>query len=93
MTRFRARPLVIEAWPWYPGREVPGVFVQDPYRRHLEVMESPLPPGLPVRHFVVTADHRLVYLEPGDWVVPEADGVHHRVIKPDEMASGYDPID
>jgi hypothetical protein len=93
MTRFRARPLVIEAWPWYPGREVPGVFVEDPYRREGGAMEPDLPPGLPARHFVVTADHRRVYLEPGDWVVPESDGVHHRVIRPGAMASGYDPID
>jgi hypothetical protein len=84
---------VIEAWPWYPGREVPGVFVEDPYRREPDMPGPDLPPGLPVRHFVVTAGRRLVYLEPGDWVVAEPDGMHHRVIGPDEMASGYDPID
>jgi hypothetical protein len=76
MTRFRARPRVIEAWPWYPGRSVPGV--------------GETAGG---RSYVVTIHRQRVYLEPGDWVVPESDGVHHRVIKPDEMASGYDPID
>jgi hypothetical protein len=90
--RFRTRPRRIEAEQWFQGKEVPGVFVEDPYRREGGVQEPDLPPGLPVRHFVVTIHRQRVYLEPGDWVVPESDGIHHYPIKPDEMVKRYEPI-
>jgi hypothetical protein len=93
MTRFRSRPREIEAEPWYPGREVPGVFVEEVYatiggRGHGEQTFRQ-----PDRSYVVTIHGQRAYLAPGDWVVREEDGVHHRVIKPDEMAARYDPID
>jgi hypothetical protein len=85
--RFRSKPREIEATQWFPGREIPGVIVDDPYRRNPEAQAPEQ------RYFVVTIHRQAVRLEPGDWVVPESDGEHHYPIKPDEMAARYDPID
>jgi hypothetical protein len=42
--------------------------------------------------YVVTIHGQRAYLAPGDWVVPESDGVHNYPIKSYEMAARYDPI-
>jgi hypothetical protein len=91
--RFRTKVREIEAEQWFPGKEVPGVFVEDPYRRELEVMEPDLPLGLPVRHFVVTIHRQRAYLDPGDWVVPESDGKHHDIVKDAIFQANYEAVE
>jgi hypothetical protein len=93
MPRFRSKPREVEAIQWFPGTDVPGVFVEDPYRRELEVMEPDLPPGLPVRYFVVTIHRQRAYLEPGDWVVTEPDGKRHYPVKDEIFRETYTPVE
>jgi hypothetical protein len=92
MARFRREPTFIDAEQWFPGRAVAGVFVDDPARADpgnaWPVDQAP--PTAP-RHFVVTAHRQRVYLEPGDWVIAEPDGVHHYPCKPDIFRAIYKP--
>jgi hypothetical protein len=76
--RFRSKVREIEAEQWFPGKQIPGVSVEDPYRREGWAQDPGPPPGLPTRHFVVTIHRQRAYLDPGDWVVPESDGEHHQ---------------
>lgn len=44
------------------------------------------------RHYVMTAHAQIVYLEVGDWVVPEKNGRGYYPIKPDIFKTICDPI-
>lgn len=35
------------------------------------------------RSYVMTIHKQKVYLEPGDWILPEGDGIHYYPVKPD----------
>lgn len=79
MQRFRKKPVVITAEQWFPGKAVEGV---------REPVEGELP-----GHYVTTAHNQIVFLEPGDWIVPEPDGRGYYPIKPDIFAATYDPVE
>jgi hypothetical protein len=56
---------------------------------------SPLPDGVMADGdccYVKTAHGQLVYLEPGDWIVPELNGRGHYPIKDDIMKQTYEAI-
>lgn len=93
MPRYVRRSDIVEAVRWYPGRDVPGVFVEDPRNRDAETDEADPSPDLPVRHFVVSMWHQRVYLKPGDYVIAEADGRHHYRCAADAFAEEFEPID
>ncbi|GAG12165.1 unnamed protein product, partial [marine sediment metagenome] len=44
-------------------------------------------------HYVVTIHDQKVYLEPGDWIIAEPDGVHFYPCKPDIFEATYDAVD
>lgn len=44
------------------------------------------------RAYVVTVHQQKVYLEPGDWILPEPDGEHFYPVKPDIFAATYEPV-
>jgi hypothetical protein len=44
------------------------------------------------RAYVVTIHQQKVYLEPGDWILPEPDGEHFYPVKPDIFAATYEPV-
>ena len=44
------------------------------------------------RSYVVTAHEQKVYLERGDWVVQEPDGIHHYPIKDTIFKQRYRPV-
>jgi hypothetical protein len=79
MPIFRKRPLAVQADQWFPGREVAGVAAE------------PRPGGDPPRHYVVTIHGQRAYLEPGDWVIAECDGIHHYPCKQDVFKATYVP--
>lgn len=76
--KFRKKPIVIEAvqFDGRPANDPPGVF-----RRSED--DSP---------YVVTIHEQRSYLSPGDWIIPEPDGVHYYPCKADIFAATYDPI-
>lgn len=80
MPKFRKKPIVVEAFQWFPDNPHPAVKITAPERGSLE------PRGL-----VKTAGgNALVY--PGDWVIEESDGSGHYPCRPDIFATTYEAV-
>lgn len=77
MAKYRKKPIVIEAEQFTGnGSDPAGV-----WRRAED--SSP---------YVVTIHDQRSYLSPGDWVLPEPDGVHFYPCKPDIFEATYEPV-
>lgn len=80
MAKYRHKPVVVEAWQWHKI---------DPYSHQ----------GVVNHHtgtsdfYVVTIHGQRAYLEDGDWVIEEHDGVHHYPCKPGIFAATYEPVE
>jgi hypothetical protein len=76
--RYRKRPVIVEAVQFdnVAANDPPGVF-----RR-----EEDLSP------YVVTIHGQRCYIAPGDWILPEPDGVHYYPVKPDIFEQTYEPV-
>jgi hypothetical protein len=89
MPKYRKLPKVVDAEQWSPGKSVPGVAVETADEA-MEIHEGRgLFPREP-RHYVVTIHGQRAYLDPGDWVITEYDGVHHYPCKPAEFSALYE---
>jgi len=75
--KFRKKPVVIEAFQFNGDNDPQGVF-----RR-----EEDLSP------YVVTIHDQRCYVVPGDWIIPEPDGIHFYPCKPDIFEATYEPVD
>jgi hypothetical protein len=85
MPKFRKKPVVIEATQF--RNESCGAFNLDGWSD---------PPGvtrLAGRPYVVTIHNQRCFIEVGDWIIPEPDGVHFYPVKPDIFAATYEPVD
>lgn len=84
MAKFTKKPIVIEATQFfYDGPRVAGVFypsASDDGRTYVGDA------------FVITAHDQRVYLENGDWIIPEMDGEHYYPCKPDIFEATYQPV-
>lgn len=78
MSLFRKKPVVIEAWQYWPGKDVRGVCTCN---------------GVPA-HLHTAHEDQTVVLSGGDWIVPEssAPGKFYP-IKPDVFAATYDEVE
>jgi hypothetical protein len=75
---FRSRHAEIQALQWFPYlTDFPGV-TQETLSGDASTIE-----GAVVTHYVTTIHGQRVYLEPGDWVVHEPDGIHFYPVKDD----------
>lgn len=75
--KFRKKPVVIEAVQYTArGPDPTGVF-------HRPEDDAP---------YVVTVHGQRCYIEPGDWILPEPDGVHFYPCKPDIFAATYEEV-
>ncbi|KKM79718.1 hypothetical protein LCGC14_1347050 [marine sediment metagenome] len=86
--KFRKKPVIVEAEQWFPQPEdtdeLPqaGVFTQ-----YCNWQAGG------VAHYVTTVHGQKAFLESGDWVVREPDGVHYYPVKPDIFADTYEPVE
>lgn len=48
--------------------------------------------GQRVRYYVVTIQHQKVYVEPGEWIITEFDGLHHYPCSDAVFRATYDPV-
>jgi hypothetical protein len=94
MAQFRKKPVVIEAVQWSPGVEHPGVITALPevtlYRRGDDGSDLTHQPR--DRAHVMTAHEQRVFLEPGDWIIPEPMPDRFYPCKPDIFAATYEPV-
>lgn len=79
MAKFRRKVTEIEAVQFtdVPAADPPGVF-----RREED--------GTP---YVVTIHGQRSYLCPGDWILPEPDGVHYYPVQAHIFAENYEPVE
>lgn len=78
MSRFRKKPVVIEAEQWFPGKHVEGMcecIALDPFGRpHVHTLEGPL------------------RVSEGDWIITGVKGERYPC-KPDIFAATYEPVE
>lgn len=85
MPRFRKKPIEIEAVQWSGGAAERGVCVGPcPTNDYL-------PTGL-APHLHAIHGGQSVYLEPGDWILPQPDGEHFYPCKPDIFEATYEAV-
>lgn len=84
MSAYRKKPIVVEAAQFfYDGPKVPGV-VYPPVSKDGRTYIGDA--------YVVTIHEQGVYLENGDWVITEPDGLHHYPCKPDIFEATYEKV-
>jgi len=92
MPKFRKRPVVVEAVQWFPGILHSGVQVE------LEHDSPSRVPGevafrIPAMAYVTPIHRQKTWLTPGDWILPEPDGIHFYPCKPDIFEATYEPVE
>jgi hypothetical protein len=87
MAKYRKKPIVVEA-------EQFGGFYHTPYPKGVE-MEDNSEDSTKERYrfYVVTIHGQRAYLERGDWVITEPDGIHHYPCKPDIFEATYEKVE
>jgi hypothetical protein len=90
MPKFRKKSLIIDAEQWFPGNGCRGVQGDD----RTKLCGCVLAGGdASIPHVHPTRYPDAVYIEPGDWIVAEADGSGYYPCKPDVFEATYDPVE
>lgn len=82
MTKFRKKPVVIQAQQYV----LYGVLVKGMCNSVTCALDYPKP------HVHTIHKDQIVYLEVGDWIIPEPDGEHFYPCKPDIFKQTYELI-
>lgn len=86
MPKYRKKPILVEAEQWMPGKDVKGV-----QREFIDF--SPDAGSSKSRYFVETMHNgQKIYLVPGDYIIPEPDGIHFYPVKAIIFEATYDPV-
>lgn len=83
MSKFRKKPVEIEAEQWFPDKTLRGV--------HWE--RESTDGGEFLRPYVVTVHEQRAYLAPGDWIIPEPKEGRFYPCKPDIFAATYEAVE
>ncbi len=78
MAKYRKKPVIVEAEQFLPDNCPDGV-----------------KPGLEGEYgpSVVTVHGQRTFVEYGDWIITEPDGIHHYPCKPDIFAATYEALE
>lgn len=87
MAKFRKKPAVIEAEQWWPNAYVKGV----KYAKEWIAEDADGERVIREDAYVITIHKQRCYLEPGDWILPESDGIHYYPCKSDIFNATYEP--
>ncbi len=92
MPKFRRKPTEITAEQFTgEGPDPKGVYRMDAAITDVQDLEPiKIEANAP---FVTTIHGQAVYLEPGDWIVPEPDGVHYYPVKNEIFRNTYEPVE
>ena len=75
--RYKKKPVIVEAYQWFlKDEETRGVFRDSC--------------GMEIIYCVRTIHDQKAYLDDGDWVITEPDGIHHYPCKPDIFEATYE---
>lgn len=84
MATFIKRPVTVEAEQFfYDGPPIKGVF----YPPVSEDSKTYIGDA-----YVVTIHEQRCYIQNGDWILPEPDGIHFYPVKPEIFAATYQPV-
>jgi len=90
MGTYRSKPKVIEATQFKGIEEIPnGVFVET-------LFSDPADFGggrWYSVYYVITIHGQKTYVQFGDWIITEQDGIRHYPCKPDIFEKTYEPVD
>ncbi len=84
MPKYRKKPVVIEAVQWFPDKEIKGVCFGPCALNDFD--------GLAIPRIHTMHAKQTVFLEPGDWVIGEPDGIHFYPCKPDIFEQTYEQV-
>lgn len=92
MPRFRKKPVIIEAEQYHPGVKTKGVefdsIDKTPFVTTMHLQET-----IYSREIAEASGlYQIVYIYPGDWIIPEPDGIHFYPCKPDVFENTYEPV-
>lgn len=90
MPMFCKKPLIVDAEQWFPGNGCRGV-QGDNNTKICGCVMLGAPHGY-VPHVHPTRCDAGVPVEPGDWIIAEADGSGYYPCKPNVFAATYDPV-
>jgi hypothetical protein len=88
--KYRKRPVVIEAEQWFPGKDIRGVQGAKPDKLCGCCLIG-FDGSKPHVHTIHAAQP--VYIEAGDYIIPEPDGIHYYPCKPDIFEKTYEPAE
>lgn len=84
---------IYEVYQWFPGNGAIGVLWDG--NCSCECI-----PSVYISFGITCAPHvhtshgnQVVFLEPGDWIFPEPDGIHYYPVKPDIFNARYDILE
>lgn len=77
MKKYRSKPIEIEAEQYWFGKQMEGVYFEN---------------NQPELAFVVTIHGQKTFIQPGDYIVRESDGVHFYPVKPHIFEIRYEEI-
>ena len=83
MSKFRKRPVVVEAVQFFPELY--------PWPNGVHSEQDGL--SASGKCFVVTIHGQRAYLDIGDWIIMEPDGEHFYPCKPDIFEATYEPVE
>lgn len=81
MTKFRKKPIVIEAEQWFPDKEVEGVFTK---LKNLDI-------DMEVNPYIDTPEGRML-VSAGDWIITGVNGEKYPC-KPDIFDKTYEMLE
>ena len=85
MAKYRKKPVVIEAEQFfYDGPRINAVFYPSVSEDGTTYIGDA---------YVVTVHEQRCYIQNGDWILPEPDGIHFYPCKPDIFSNTYEPVE
>lgn len=88
--KYRSKPIIIEAEQWFPGKELKGV-TGDKADKLCGCAMLGFDGSKPHVHTIHAGQG--VFIEPGDYIIPEPDGIHYYPCKPDIFEKKYEPLE
>lgn len=91
--KFQSRPVTVEATQYtHPGCNCPGV-EYEPYSQGAYTVRGRVVFDNTLRPFVTTIQGQRVYVNPGEWIIREPDGIHYYPCANEVFTNRYFRID
>ena len=87
MAKYRRKPVIVDAEQFFVDKKPwPEGVYQASRSRWTKCTEN-------AKLFIIANANTVIYIENGDWIVTEPDGVYYQVVKPDIFEQTYGVIE